>query len=108
MKFRTSPDFGVVRAHDGGHSAAQLRYWAATTGDRVILQPDVDGLEDELRAEVVQTQGEILRVRALHDLYLDATTLVVRRGAEFLISRAHIHAVGALAGVLMLPRVMHP
>jgi len=93
VKFRTSPDFGLVRDH----------YWSATVGDRILLHPELDGFESELQAEVIQAQGDILRVRALHDLDLDGSTRIVARGAEFLVGRAHVHAVRTSSGAPLEP-----
>jgi hypothetical protein len=57
---------------------------------------DIENFDDEMYAEVVAIDGESIRVRALHDVYVGAIVRVLRFGDEFRVTRAHVFGVRKL------------
>ena len=58
--------------------------------------PDIENFDNEVYAEVVAINGESMRVRALHDVYVGATVRILRFGDEFHVTRSHVFGVRKL------------
>ena len=62
-------------------------------GEEVSLCPKRDGLHERLHAEVLDTNGERLIVRALHPYYAGPTERLVNRGERFEVGRDEVFVV---------------
>lgn len=94
MQFKHSPVMGVISA--GEVQASRKPFSNVSMGSRVTLHPDLVDCDDEMYAEVVEIEGDVLQVRALHDVYCSATERVVKFGDPFSVTRDQVFAVRLL------------
>jgi len=69
---------------------------AFSEGEQVSVRPDAIGRHERLRAVVLSSDGDNLRVRAEHSYYLRTGGLPIRSGAELDVHRSEVFFVNIL------------